>query len=197
MSVTFNIRELTALAFSDYVGPPFPEWWSQNYNRYELPDLSVINAEQLKGGRYFMTLKLSYKGKIYELPNEPIVSLGLTKTIVKTATVGTKRKGTVKEYVNTEDWVISIKGVCVNPDDLESYPTEQVQVLNELFDINDSLDIVDNKFFELFGIRRLVLEDFKLDEMIGEQGAQRYYFSAISDQDFYADLAERNQFLKS
>lgn len=188
----FNLREITARALFDYVGPHFPEWWKKNKSKFELPDLRGINSEQIRGGKYFLQLKLSYKGQMFELPNEPLLSLGLTKTIVKTATVGKQRKGTVKEYICTEDYTISIKGVCINVDEPELYPADQVVILNDLVDINDALEVETNAFLELFGIRKLVIEDIKFDEMVGESGLQRYTISAISDQDFYADLNEKD-----
>ncbi len=188
----FNLREITARALFDYVGPHFPEWWKKNKSKFELPDLRGINSEQIRGGKYFLQLKLLYKGQMFELPNEPLLSLGLTKTIVKTATVGKQRKGTVKEYICTEDYTISIKGVCINVDEPELYPADQVAILNDLVDINDALEVETNAFLELFGIRKLVIEDIKFDEMVGESGLQRYTISAISDQDFYADLNEKD-----
>lgn len=184
---SFDFKKLTARAFSDYIGPPFPEWWNKNESRYRLPDLRNINADQLKGGKYFMQMKLrTPSGDIYTLPNEPIISLNLVKTIVETPTIGKKRKGTVKEYITTEDWSIGIVGVCFIPGEPEVYPAEEVSLLNELYDIDEALEIVDNPFFELFGIRKLVLKNFSLDEMIGEPGAQRYSFEAVSDEDFFA-----------
>ncbi len=188
----FDIKEIVARAFFDYVGPNFPDWWKKNKKKFNLPDLRGINSEQIKGGKYFLQIKLSYKGQIFELPNEPLISLGLSKTIVKTATVGKKRKGTVKEYICTDDNTISIKGVCINLDDPELYPADQVALLNELFNINDALEVESNAFLELFGVRKLVIEDIKFDEMVGESGMQRYTISAIDDQDFYADLNEKD-----
>jgi hypothetical protein len=147
-----------------------------------------------------MTLKLSYNSQKFELPNEPLISLGLSKTIVETATVGKYRKGTVKEYICTEDYQIMIKGVCVDVDNPEDYPTDQVAALNELFEINDSLDVLSNLFLELFGIRKIVLKDIQFEDMAGEAGMQKYTITAVSDQDFYADLNEkeltRTNFLK-
>lgn len=127
------------------------------------------------------------------MPNEPLISLGLTKTIVETATVGKYRKGTVKEYICTEDYSITIKGVCIDLDDPEIYPADQVGLLNDLFDINDALEVESNPFLELFGIRKIVLKDIQFDEMIGEQGVQKYTITAVSDQDFYADLNEKDK----
>ena len=188
-----DLRELTIKILFDYIGPNFPEWWRKNKKKFELPDLRGINSDQVKGGKYFMRLKLSYKGKIFELPNEPLISISFAKTIVKTATVGKKRRGTVKEFITIDDEIINIKGVCVNVENPDLYPADQVALLKELFDINDALEVESNAFFELFGVRKLVIEDLKFDEMTGESaGLQTYSISAISDQDFYADLNEKD-----
>jgi hypothetical protein len=188
-----DLRELTIKILFDYIGPNFPEWWKKNKKKFELPDLRGINSDQVKGGKYFMRLKLSYKGQVFELPNEPLISISFTKTIVKTATVGKKRRGTVKEFITIDDEVINIKGVCINVENPDLYPADQVALLKELFDINDALEVESNAFFELFGVRKLVIEDLKLDEMTGESaGLQTYSITAISDQDFYADLNEKD-----
>lgn len=192
----FDFKKLTAQLF-DYVGPNFPVWWAQNKTKFELPDLMGIGEELLFGKKFFTTLTLGYDGETFDLPNEPLLSISLTKTIVETATVGKYRKGTVKEYITTDDYQIVIRGVCVNEEDFEKYPSEQVAILRKVFDINDSLEVVGNKFFELFGIRSIVLKEINFDEMAGQQGLQKYVITAVSDQDFYADLDERETFLNS
>lgn len=189
----FNIKELLIRASLDYIGPAFPDWWKKNSSRYKLPDLLGINAKQLAGYKYFMTLKVSYKGQEFTFPNEPIVSIGMSKTIVKTATVGKKKKRSVKEYITTDDEVITIKGVCIDLTDPEKYPADQVKMLNDLFEINDAVEIEDNAFFELFGIRKIVIEDLQWDEMIGESGMQKYTIKALGDDDFFADLNEKDK----
>jgi Domain of unknown function (DUF6046) len=187
----FDFRALLARAAFDYVGPLFETWWLKNQSKYHLPDLQTINIEQLLGAKFFMTLKLSYKGKFFEFPNEPLISLSLTKTIVETPTVGKYRRGSVLEYISTENYQISIKVLCLDPDNPDAYPGQQVQMLNEMFAINDVLDVVRNPFFELFGIRRIVLKDKQVDEMKGGQGMQGFTFTAIENQDFYADLNDK------
>jgi len=186
----FDFKEIAARAAFDYIGLNFPSWWKKNSSRYKLPNLGDINGVLL-GKQYFMTLKVSYKGETFELPNEPLVSLGLAKTIVETATVGRYRKGTVKEYIVTEDYQITIKGICINEEDPEEYPTKQIQLLNKVFEINDSLEIVGSLFFELYGIRNIVFKEIAFEEMKGQPGAQIYTLTAVSDQDFYADLNEK------
>lgn len=196
----FDFKKAIARIAFDYVGPGFPLWWKQYATKFNLPDLKNINGKQLLGAKYFMTLQLSYEGQTYELPNEPLISISLTKTIIETATVGKKRKGSVIEYITTENNQITLRGVCFDVENPERYPADQVSVLNELFDIDDALDVVDNPFFELFGIRKLVLKSKQIDEMQGQQGLQAYTITAISDQDFYADLNElevtQSNFLK-
>ena len=189
----FNIKELLIRATLDYIGPAFPLWWKKNQSRYKLPDLMGINTKQLLGAKYFMTLKVSHGGQEFLFPNEPIVSIGMSKTIVKTATVGKKKKRSVKEYITTDDEVITIKGVCIDLEDPERYPADQVKMINDLFEINDAVDIEDNAFFELFGIRKIVLESLDWDEMIGESGLQKYTIKALGDDDFFADLNDKDK----
>lgn len=190
----FDVKELVAKAHFGYVGLPFPLWWGKNKKLFVLPNLKNIGSA-LKNGTstYFMQVELSYQGEKFTLPNEPLVGLTLAKTIIETATVGKLRKGTVKEYITTEDYQINLRGVCFDENDMESYPADQVDALNKLFEINDALEVENNPFFELFGIRKIVLKDIQFDEMAGQQGMQRYTIAAVSDQDFYADLSERGK----
>lgn len=187
----FNFKDLVAKAHFDYVGPSFPLWWKKNKAKFVLPNLLDVSEALLRGKPYFTTLTLEYKGEKFNLPNEPLISLSQVKTIKETATVGKYRKGTVKEYITTEDYQITVRGVCVNTEDMESYPSEQVEEINRLFDINDAVQVVGNKFFELFGVRALVIKEKKFEEMAGQQGLQKYTLTAVSDQDFYADLNEK------
>ena len=192
----FDFKELVAKAHFNYVGPSFPTWFKNNKSAFVLPNLKDVSSSLLLGGKYFTTLTLGYKAQRFTLPNEPLVSFSLAKTIVETATVGKYRKGTVKEYITTEDYQITLRGVCVDPKDISKYPSSQVDTLNRMFEINDSLEVIGNKFFELFNIQNIVLKDIAFDEMASQQGLQRYTISAVSDQDFYADLSEKDQSLK-
>jgi len=143
------------------------------------------------GQKYFTTIALGYKGEIFDLPNEPLISFSISKTIVETATVGKLRKGPVKEYICTEDYQITIRGLCLNEDNVDAYPAEQVDLIRRMFEVNDALEVVNNPFLELFEIRKLVIKDLQFDEMVGQQGMQKYTIAAVSDQDFYADLKEK------
>lgn len=191
----FDLKELIAKAHFDYVGPAFPNWWGKNKTKLILPSLNNISRELLMGGRYFQTLKVAYKGEQFVFPNEPLISLSSAKTIVDTPTVGKERKGAVLEYICTENFQIQIRGVCVNEDadERDDYPADQVREVQRMYDINDSLEVINNPFLELFNIRNIVFKNIEWDEMSGQQGLQKFTISAVSDQDFYADLSEKEK----
>lgn len=189
----FDFKELVARAHFDYGGPAFPVWWAQNKTTFVLPDLHDITASLRRGGSYFTTLTLGYEGEKYDLPNEPLISLSLKKTIVETATVGTHRQGTVKEYINTEDWQLALRGVAMDLENPDNYPSEQIDTLNNLFAINDAVEVVSNVFLGLFGIDRIILKDFEIDAMPGHQAAQKYTLNAVSEQSFFADMLAKDK----
>lgn len=193
-----DIKELTARAFFDYVGPAFPSWWENNKTAFVVPSLNSISEARSSGSTYFMTLNVADKQGIQTLfPNEPLVSFSLAKTIVETATIGKHRKGKVKEYICTEDWQISIQGLCIDLQNKTEYPAAQVQELTQLFEKNESLEVVGNKLFTLFGITNIVLKDIHFEAMQGKESIQKYTIKAVSDTDFYAELTERKSTLKN
>ncbi len=189
--MTLSIKELTALAHLSYIASPYPGF-DKKLSMFNLPDMN--NIGNISGSPYFMQLSLKKQsGEIITLPNEPLVSISLQKTIVETATVGEARAGTVKEYICTEDFDIEIKGVCIGENG--AYPTEDIKAVKELFLVNEALEVQENLFFELFDIKKIVLKSFKLDEMVGQEGVQKYSINAVSDIPFFAELSERTKFI--
>lgn len=199
--MNFNIKELTALAHYSYIASPYNgsndgllNDLKRRVKDFNNLDIFKVNETQSLGRPYFMRLKLQSGNKIISFPNEPLVSISLQKTIVETPTVGEERVGTVKEYICTEDYEIEIKGVCIG--DEGAYPAEEVKALNDLFLINDALEIKDNLFFNLFGIQKMVLKSIKFDEMMGQESVQKYTVTAVSDMPFFAELTDRARFLQ-
>lgn len=188
-----NIRELTAKAHNSYIAEPYPDWETEA-DSIQQPDIYNVSEAKVLGRPYFMELKLQSNKKVYMLPNEPLVSISLQKTIVETPTVGEERIGTVKEYICTEDFNIDIKGVCVGAKG--SYPAKEVAIINELFSINEALDVKDNLFFSLFNIQKIILRNISFDEMMGKESVQKYTINAVSDQPFFAELTDRGKFIQ-
>lgn len=189
----FDFKELVARAHFDYVGPAFPEWWKNNKKAFVFPSLKKAFSGRLLGKPYFFTLKLKSDSEEFVFPNEPLISISLVKTIVETATVGPYRKGTVKEFINTEDYQLTLRGVCINTEDDEAYPYDQVQQLNKMFAINKALDVVSNPFLTMFGIFKIVLKEIHFDEMMGQPNLQKYTITAVSDEPFFASLEEKRK----
>lgn len=156
-------------------------------------DVNDLGADLRTGSPYFMRLKLrTASGREYELPNEPLVTVRHKHTIVETATVGKQRRGTVKEYITAEDYELRIKGLCLGEG---KYPTEEVRTVIALGNETEPLEVVGSRFLELFGIRRIVIKDKDYDEMAGIPWSQKYEITAVSDEEFYADLEQKRQVL--
>lgn len=148
--------------------------------------LSVRNELDAKlpdGRPIFMPVQL---GGIL-LPNEPTISFRKRKRIVETSLVGSRRKGTVKELISSDDWELTIRGIAVNSQSTLYYPEDQVAQLRELDAREEALDIK-SAITSLLGIYRVVIYDVFLPEMIGIQHAQAYEFKCVSDEDFILEI---------
>lgn len=142
-----------------------------------------LNAKLPDGRSIFMPVQL---GGVL-LPNEPTISFAVKKRVVQTDLVGSKRKGTVKELINSEDWQVTIRGVAINFDSKDFYPEDIVKSLNELSNREEALEIR-CALTSLLGIYRLVIVNFRLLEMVGVQHAQAYEFRCVSDEDFILEI---------
>jgi hypothetical protein len=142
-----------------------------------------LNTTLPDGRTLFMPMRLG--GLI--LPNEPSISISSRKNIVETPLAGSTRRGTVKELISIEDWQVTIRGIALNFQSKLVYPEDQVKALRDLYETNESLDVM-CALTNLLGIYRLVITSFELPEMIGIQHAQAYQFTCISDEDFLLEL---------
>lgn len=142
-----------------------------------------MNATLPDGRPIFMPMRLG--GLI--LPNEPSISISSRKNIVETALAGSTRRGTVKELISIEDWQVTIRGIALNFASKLVYPEDQVKSLRDLYEKNESLEVM-CALTNLLGIYRLVITSFELPEMVGIQHAQAYQFTCVSDEDFLLEL---------
>lgn len=118
----------------------------------------------------------------WQLPNEPHISISGNKKVVSTSLAGNKRRGSVKEIINTNDYKIVIKGVIINPVS-DVYPFDEVEQLQELFELNEAIEIT-NALTDKIGIKNVVLTDLSIPAMVGKPNRQNYQISCISDEDF-------------
>lgn len=111
------------------------------------------------------------------LDNEPLVTLTGGKKIVKTVVAGLK--GTVKEEINDNDYLIVIKGIITNGNS-DDYPEPTVSELRYVLEQKGSHKVV-NKLLKIFGIDEMVIEHFNIFGIEGHQSQQAYQISGWSD----------------
>lgn len=135
-------------------------------------------------GRYILTELTIRKSDGEKLViNDAIVTINSTKNIVKTSLVGLE--GTIKEYINTGDYDITISvGVVAVKDGVivDEYPTEGMQVVKEFISENEALE-VQSVFLDLFSISRMVVAGFSAKQET-YSNRQTIEIKALSDVDY-------------
>jgi hypothetical protein len=101
-----------------------------------------------------------------------------SKTIITTPIQGFN--GTVKEFISDGDYTLNIKGV-INGTKNGVYPLTQAKNLFEGLKANIEIEVVSWYLNELFGITHIVITDFQLNQLQGNQTAVSYEIQAISD----------------
>jgi hypothetical protein len=196
----FDLNSLYRKAFAKQRGESFDKQqvYDTDFEQVEFnasPRASQDTATVFEVSRNSLRQKLANGQEVYmpvaiggyTLPNEPTVSLRISKTIERTALAGNKTKGTVKEQISTSDWDIIIRGVVVNELNVLEYPEDQVKELYDVFKKDQSL-IIESGITNLFDIYRVVIVDFNLPEMIGSPHAQAYELTLVSDEDFDLEI---------
>lgn len=103
--------------------------------------------------------------------------------IVSTALTG--RDGTVKEYINADDWSVNIVlglqhtegGVIA-----DEWPGTEVREVRKLLETKEALR-VHSEFLDALNIGRLVIKSYTVRQMT-EANYQVYEISAVSDEDY-------------
>lgn len=173
MNVDYTIQQLYQMTWG-YRGLPYPQGdLSSELNI--LPGLSRKNA---LGREMFMPLTLG----TWELPVEPIMSITGSKRIVETPLAGNTRRGNVLELINTESYLVRIRGMLINHTGTD-YPENDVKQLFELYEKNESINVLCD-LTTIFEIERIAIKELRLPEMVGVQNAQAYELLCVSDEDF-------------
>lgn len=174
--------------YNSFYGPIGTPWNPVTVRKYER------SKDTANGVVFYMPtqLQISLPGaaeELYQLPNEPLISLSGQKTIIKTAIDG--NKGSFKEGFALEDYTITIRGLAINNErENEDYPEEIVRKLRRICEIQGSLKVV-NELLSMFGITRLVIESFDFPDLPGAPSVQPYIFQCVSDQEFELELKQR------
>ena len=115
--------------------------------------------------------------------NDAVAAVSREHRIVSTALVG--RDGTVKEYINAGDWVVSIvvglqstSGGTIE----DKWPGDELREVRKLLEAKETLR-VQSEFLDAVNIGRLVVRSYSARQMT-EGNYQVVEISAVSDEDY-------------
>ena len=121
--------------------------------------------------------------------NDATVNISREKHIVRTQLVGLN--GTIKEYICDGDFSIGLTvGIVAVRDGVivDEYPEEGIRQVREFLDENRAVD-VSSTFFDLFGINRMVISRFSLNQDT-HSNRQTIDTKALSDEDYVIKSTE-------
>jgi len=109
-------------------------------------------------------------------PFQPLMTVEGGKDIIETKIPGSKVPGTVKEFINFDDYKIKIYGPLIGKG---TYPWQQLNRLKELWLINEAIEIKSDIVSGLF--EYVVITKIKLHDLQKMSKIQMYEIEAISD----------------
>ncbi len=177
----YNLSELYQKAFG-LVALPYPLLVAENgfgknpfsgSRAREVVNAMLGNKQSGYSGQVMNALKING----IQLPNEPMIDLGLTKNIVVTEMVN--NAGTVKESMGLNDWNITIRGIIIGEDE-DVFPEKEIKQIRSIVE-NEGAVSVDSEYLQLFDIFYLAVQSVKFPPMEGAMHIQPYEIQVISD----------------
>lgn len=114
----------------------------------------------------------------FKLPPATMFSFRRSKNIERTQISG--GDGTVKEYYGFDDWIIDVRGICL--DEPERSAAEQLTDLLQWENLADSFGI-SGTLFEQHKISRVCLDGWSDNVQQGKPGVIPFQFQLFSDKD--------------
>lgn len=143
-----------------------------------LPSVSPAKALSVLGTPIYEQITFRTTEREYTFPDWPLLDISAAKNIIKTAIKG--RSGTVKEYINTDDYQITIRGILINYIN-DDYPEDLVNDLHDIFKINAELQVT-TPVLNLLDIHNIVIESLRLPEVEGYNHIQPFVIQCLSDE---------------
>lgn len=148
-----------------------------------LSDIEVRELIRHNALGYPMTMPFEVEnpetGEMWTLPWEPVVTLKGRNIITRRRVAKSEKRGSIKEHWMQDDYEISIQGMLMDGFNEGRYPHEDVERLRKVCEAKKELK-VNCLLLEIFGISRIVIEDFDLPFTKGEN-CQGYTIKAYSD----------------
>jgi len=187
----YDLNEMYRNAFG-HIRPPYPTVVAES-RTVGLNPVGTVRA--LRGLFRFAsglgadyTMPTSLNG--WQLPNEPIIRINASKDIKETKLTRLDSNGfinrqNVLEEINQNNYRIRLRGLLINEEDPDDYPEEQLRKLREIVLSAGSVTI-NNALTDMWGISRIAIEDFDLEELRGNISVQSY--SIVGYSDSFVDL---------
>lgn len=142
-------------------------------------------------GRYILTeITLRKEDGETLMINDATVNITREKHMVRTTLVGLE--GTIKEYIANGDYDIGITvGITAVNDEgqiIDEYPGDGIRKVKEFLEENKAIEVT-SIFFEIFGIDRMVITRFSLDQDT-HSNRQVIDIKALSDEDYIIKSSE-------
>ena len=119
---------------------------------------------------------------------DALITVEKAYTITKTSMQG--RSGTVKEYIGSEDYKVTLFANLIS-DGMYKYPFSDLQKLNDIMDAQSQIEVA-SEFLAIYGIHYLVPDKFITAQVTGTQNRQYVELHFESDKDIQLIIDEDN-----
>lgn len=185
----FNLLQLYNRAFG-YVATPFQQNGASAFvplgSAFDVQDLGERAPREFNsifGTPIFMPVVLEIPGLKYKLPNEPVVTINLTKKIVETEI--DSNDGNFLEGFSLGNYDVDIDGIVVDENNwgAEEYPEEDMRKIRQILEYKGSVKVY-CKQLSLFNINEIAIFGSSFPAMPGEPSVAAYKITAKSDRNF-------------
>lgn len=115
------------------------------------------------------------------LPVEPLITVSGKNIIIKRNVAKSNNRGSIKERWAQDDYQITIEGLFTTIDSTD-YPENDLKKFKRLCEAKEPIDVL-SPLFEIFGINRIVIENYELPFTKGPEN-QSFSIKALSDDDW-------------
>lgn len=146
----------------------------------------IIFQAKLMAGNYFVYKNGLPQREAFEtiaFPPATMFSFRRAKNIVRTNVSGSD--GTVKEIFGFDDWVIDVRGLCLDGPDVSA--KQQLEQLLNFERVADAIDVTGSQF-AVRKIIKVVMEDWQDNVPQGKPGVIAFQCKLISDQPIELNL---------
>lgn len=164
----------------NYMGiDTLPEYYNEESKQSWMGTPIMFQASFKKGS--YKRYKLNGELEIvqlndFALPPATMFSFRRAKNITRTNVLGSN--GTVKEIFGFDDWIIDVRGLCLDEPDLSAQ--DQFAKLLEWENLADAIEVSGSQF-GLRGIQRVCISEWSENIPQGQPGVVAFQMSLIGD----------------